>query len=465
MTEILRIPVDRELGARARWLIDLRWFALTVAAIVILGAEWWLGLVLPVRLLLMTLGLIAACNLGFGLLARSVTHRAVSRTLHVTLLHGQLVTDLLGLTALMHFSGGLENPFSAFYVILVVVASILTSRRVSYLYASIATALWVGLLLAEASGVLPHHNLQGFRVPTRYREPGHLVAASFVILTANVGVAHLSSGIMARLREGEGRLYEANALLYEANSSCEARAEQLAELNRKLQEMDRSRSMFIRVVTHELRAPVAAIQSYLRLVLEGYVPQERLMEIVAKAEQRALDQLELIGDLLDLTRVQEPRAEVERAPVDCPRVLRDVLDLMAGRTEAKVLAVSVDVALDVPCALANEEHIKQVWTNLISNAIKYTPDGGQVTIRLGEVNGMVRGSVQDTGIGMHPEELKHVFDGFFRTSAAKAMAAHGTGLGLSIVKGIMERHGGCLWVESEVGVGSTFTFELPAAPP
>jgi signal transduction histidine kinase len=101
--------------------------------------------------------------------------------------------------------------------------------------------------------------------------------------------------------------------------------------------------------------------------------------------------------------------------------------------------------------------------NLISNAIKYTPEGGRVLVTFRRQDGMVRGMVQDTGIGMSPEEAGHVFETFYRTEAAKAMSHHGTGLGLSIVQGIVQRYGGRIWVESEVGQGSTFYFELPAA--
>jgi two-component system sensor histidine kinase VicK len=276
-------------------------------------------------------------------------------------------------------------------------------------------------------------------------------------LNARLQEAHLSCELRA------GKLAELNARLQEANRSCELRTEELAQLNQRLRELDRSRAFFLRVVTHELRAPVAAIQSYLRLILDGYVPQERLTEIIGKAEQRARDQLALIGDLLDFARVDEIRPEQVAKPVDLAAVLRDVVDLMQARAQEKNLSVTLEIASQVPPVLATDEHIHQVWTNLVSNAIKYTPDGGRVTITLKEEGGMVRGSVQDTGIGMSPEELTHIFEDFYRTPAAKAMSHAGTGLGLSIVQGILKRYGGHIGVESEVGRGSTFTFELPGA--
>jgi signal transduction histidine kinase len=482
--EILRIPVDRELGERVRWLITVRWLVLLLAGGILLVADRWLGIALPQGPLWLTLGGVLAYNLAFWVMARRLTRRHAPYETHAILLHLQILADLVALTVVLHFSGGLENPFAAYYVAEVVIGSILTSRRASFLYALIASALWVALLLLEAGGLLPHFNLAGYRLPTRFREPVHIVSESFVLTSLNLAVAYFSSTILARLREGQQQLYEANSSceiragelaalnerlrlgqeqLFEANSACELRAGELVALNERLSELDRSRSLFIRLVTHELRAPVAAIQSYLRLILDGYVGADRLHEIVAKAEQRARDQLDLISDLLDLARVQDPKGVTPPCAVNATAILQDVLDLMQVRAQDKSLSLTVEVAPDVPQVLASTEHVKQVWTNLVSNAIKYTPEKGQVTVTLQPAGDMVRGTVRDTGIGIAPDEQAHVFETFYRTEAAKAMSHQGTGLGLSIVAGIMGRYGGRIWVESTVGQGSTFSFELPQA--
>jgi signal transduction histidine kinase len=371
-------------------------------------------------------------------------------------MHVQIIIDLLALTALLHFAGGIENPFSVYYVLLVVIGSILTTQQAGYLYASIASMLWVGLLVAEATGLLPHYNLRGFRSPQRYRQTSHLFAESFVISSANFGIAYVSSSIIKRLRRGERELYE-------ANRSCQTRAEELSRLNRRLQELDRTRSLFIRLVTHELRAPVAAIQSYLQLILEGYVPKERVQEIISKAERRAREQLELISDLLSLARLHEIGKEGQIEPSDMAAVLRDVLDMMQGSFEDKRLSLDVKVEVSQAEVMMPENHARQIWSNLISNAVKYTPAGGDVSVTLEGQDETIRGAVQDTGIGISPEEQESIFEDFYRTEAAKSMSQHGTGLGLSIVKGIMDRYDGRIWVESQEGKGSIFFFELPKA--
>ncbi|MHB1356849.1 MAG: sensor histidine kinase [Anaerolineae bacterium] len=453
---ILHIPVDRELGERVSWLIKVRWIVLLFGVGLALIANHWLRSNLPLTAIWIVLGIVLAYNCVFWAIVRRLASLSVPFEKHTVLLHMQVIADLVALTAVLHFTGGLENPFFAYYVLLVVIGSILSTRRASFGYALVASVLWVGLLLAESDGLLPHYNLVGYRLPTRYAQPEHIITVSFVLVSLNLAVAFFSSGIIRRLREGERQLLS-------ADHSCEIRARELARLNERLRELDRSRSLFIRLVTHELRAPVAAIQSYLRLILDGYVPAERLTEIVTRAEQRARDQLELIGDLLDLARAQDPQEITPPSAVDITAILRDVIDLMQVRAQEKKLQLDVKVNTDVPAVLANMEQVKQVWINLISNAIKYTPEGGLVNVFLEAAGTMVRGTVRDTGIGMAPEEQTRIFEPFYRTETAKATSPQGTGLGLSIVKGIVDCYGGRMWVESIMEQGSTFCFELPQA--
>ena len=246
----------------------------------------------------------------------------------------------------------------------------------------------------------------------------------------------------------------------------EERAERLAREKSELEKIDQIKSQFTLLVAHELRAPVAAIQSYLKLILEGYVPPERQTEIIHKAERRARDQLELIGDLLDLARLRDASSEVPVTRVDVSVPMREIVDLMSARADEKGLTITVEVEPDLPPVSINQENIKRLWTNLISNAIKYNRPDGIVEITVGRhADGEVISAVSDTGIGISPEFFERIFDDFVRTDEAKKMEAHGTGLGLSIAKRIVENCGGRIWVESEAGKGSTFSFTLPAAEP
>jgi signal transduction histidine kinase len=457
---LLRLPFDRHIAERADWLTGLRWIVLSLVAIAALIGNAVLGLQVPSLAIWATLIGIAAYNLAFRAIARSNVLHDTRVGLHAQLLRTQIIVDMLALTLLLHLSGGVENPFSPYYLLLMLIGSILMTRKDSYLFAATGSLLWASLLLLEAGGIVPHYNLQGFRLPTRYMEWSHIGAEIAVLTSAAFLITYLSSNVVARLRDSERRLYE-------TNRSCEARAYELDRVNERLQDMDRTRTQFIRLVTHELRAPVAAIQSFLRLIIEGYVKPEDMLPIIVKAEQRANDQLDLISDLLDLAHIRDRVPATDTPPCDIVHVLTDVLDMMQARMDDKAQKRTLVIADDTPpVTCMRDEQVKRIWTNLVSNAVKYTPEGGEITISVGREGSMLVCSVQDTGIGIAPEDQEHVFEEFYRTERAKEMARHGTGLGLSIARGVVESCGGTMSLRSAVGVGSTFTFTLPiAAPP
>jgi len=404
------------------------------------------------------LGAIAAYIVSNGLIFlwfRGADSRHTSREHYLTVAHLHLVLDIVLLTVILHYLGGLETPLFLFYLVYVVLASTLFPRGANFAYAGLVSMVYLGLLLLEAGEVIPHHNLTGFRSALRFQQPVHILVNSVTLAATSFISAYFASRIVLELR---GREQE----LLEAKLSSEIRGRELVDLNSQLREMDNARAQFTRLVAHELRAPVAAIQSYLKLILEGYVPAEKCTEIIQRAEQRALDQLALIGDLLYMARLEEPRPVTTIESLDLSTILHEVSDLMSGQAEEKGLVFQVEVADDLPHVEADREHMKQLWTNLISNAIKYTKPGGSVTVTLGNDNDNVIGTVQDTGIGISPADLSRVFDQFYRADNAKELERHGTGLGLSIARRIVETYGGEIWAESEPGKGSTFTFRLPA---
>jgi two-component system sensor histidine kinase/response regulator len=244
----------------------------------------------------------------------------------------------------------------------------------------------------------------------------------------------------------------------------EAEADRLIREKALLEDLDRVKSAFMRQVAHELRAPIAAVESFMHSILEGYGSPETQRLMLERAARRASELLLLVDDLLNLSRLKDVKIESARRPVSLNRVLDEVLDLHGPEAARKEIQVEVNCA-DCPPIVADPVHIKQLWTNLISNAIKYTPSGGAVTVRLGLRDGLIAAEIRDTGIGIAPTDLPRLFEEFFRTDQAKAFAQHGTGLGLSIVKRIVEEYGGDIRVESELGRGTCFTFQLPLSAP
>ena len=244
-------------------------------------------------------------------------------------------------------------------------------------------------------------------------------------------------------------------------AQVEAENEALEQRKAELEQLDRIKSAFTLTVAHELRAPVAAIQSYLRLILDGYIPPGEQLKYLVRIEQRASAQLELINDLLDLARLQNPNLQAKHEPVDVGYSLREVCDLMGSRAQEKQIRFTVSIPETEVTIAADPKHITQLWSNLVSNAIKYTQEGGTVEVTMAVQENQAVITVRDTGIGIAPEDLTRIFEDFYRAKAAKALSEMGTGLGLPLVKRIVETYHGHIDVQSTVGEGSTFTVTLP----
>ncbi len=242
--------------------------------------------------------------------------------------------------------------------------------------------------------------------------------------------------------------------------ALEQEAAELAHAKEELERLDRFKTTFMLTVTHELRAPLTGLQSFLLALLKGYIPPERQKEMLQRAVERAQDLLDMVNDLLKLAAARGEEEITKRERLSLAEVLEKVFPLFKVQADEK----GVDCTLEVshrPLVRANPDQMTQLWTNLISNGIKYTFSGGQVRVILREQDGWAVGTVEDTGIGIAPEDRPKIFEEFYRTPQAKELEPHGTGLGLPLVKRIVEGHGGTIEVESELGKGSRFTFRLP----
>jgi len=230
-----------------------------------------------------------------------------------------------------------------------------------------------------------------------------------------------------------------------------------------LKELDKMKSEFIAMVTHELRAPIAAVEQQLTVILNKMAGDvtEKQEQLLSRAKQRTKGLLDLIKDLLDLSKIEAGKMVQYKEPLLLQEVIQRVVDLMRAEAENK----KIDLQLSTPPTLslinADRNSMEGIFTNLISNAIKYTPEGGKVWVALGEEGGFVKATISDTGIGIKKEDLRRIFDKFYRVKTTETRQIVGTGLGLSIVKSIVDAHLGSISVESEEGGGTTFTVSLP----
>jgi two-component system phosphate regulon sensor histidine kinase PhoR len=216
-----------------------------------------------------------------------------------------------------------------------------------------------------------------------------------------------------------------------------------------------------------LRTPLSAIKGYSETLLDGALEDEQVArDFVDVIHRHAIRLSQLVEDLLDLSKLESPDFVPELKPLSLRPLINRVVALMEDEAQSKDIALYIHLPEDLPKALANSSNLEQVFTNLLGNAIKYTPDGGKIGISafLNKDNSFIQVSLKDTGLGMEPKHIPRLFERFYRVDKARSRELGGTGLGLSIVKHIVQLHGGEIWVESELNKGSTFHFTLIPQP-
>jgi signal transduction histidine kinase len=237
---------------------------------------------------------------------------------------------------------------------------------------------------------------------------------------------------------------------------------EIADKSRQLEVASQHKSEFLANMSHELRTPLNAIIGFSEVLNERMFGElndkqgEYLRDIHASGQHL----LSLINDILDLSKIEAGRMELELTDFDLPAAVDNALTLVRERASRRGVTLKLTVDGQVGAIRADERKLKQVLLNLLSNAIKFTPEGGRIEVGAAVEDGAVEVSVSDTGIGIAPEDLEAVFEEF-RQVGASAAKQEGTGLGLALSRKFIELHGGTLRVNSEVGAGSTFTFRLP----
>lgn len=226
-------------------------------------------------------------------------------------------------------------------------------------------------------------------------------------------------------------------------------------------EFDQMKNQLLSTVSHELRTPLASIKGFATTLLRQDVrwdeaTQREFLEIIEE-ESNLLE--ELIDNLLDMSQIEAGALRIQKEPVQLRRIVREAVDNARRRTETHWFVV--DLPAELPRVWADPRRIRQVLNNLIENAVKYAPAGGQITITCEVVNGALMVSVADQGAGIPHEYLERIFERFFQVDGAATRKMGGSGLGLAIARGIIQAHGGQIWAESEPGQGSAFRFTLP----
>jgi signal transduction histidine kinase len=475
------VPVAEELVQRNRWLIRIRWLGAigTVAAIEIAAALS--GGVPRGPLYALTAGLVLY-NAILWLITRRPRHspanltsrwRAplarliVPRTFHglgreaeiygaAFFAMAQITIDLFFLAMLLHYAGGIENPFIYFFIFHVIIASILLSQRATWLQATIGFVLISAVAIGECLGWIPHHHLVGLRSSEGALDP-LFVATRLGALGITVSLSvYMCSNVAVTLRRRERDIVLLTRTLVD-------RARELETAYRAVTESELAKSRYLRKVAHELQGPLGTVQTTLSVLLSGMVGElpQATRELAERCRRRTEELTLVTRDLLSLSRAREGRLTVQREDVRLDRLVQDVVAELEPTAAEQGVALRLEAPPVAELKAADPLGLRQLAQNLISNAIRYTPRGGRVSVRLSRNEQALRLEVEDTGIGIPVEDVEHIFDEFYRSGNARDFASQGTGLGLPIVKAIVEEHDGTISVTSRLGEGSCFTVDLP----
>jgi signal transduction histidine kinase/putative methionine-R-sulfoxide reductase with GAF domain len=238
---------------------------------------------------------------------------------------------------------------------------------------------------------------------------------------------------------------------------------ELEAANRQLEAASQHKSEFLANMSHELRTPLNAIIGFSEVLIQRMFGElnakqdEYLKDVYASGQHL----LSLINDILDLSKIEAGRMELAPAPFHLPSAVENAVTLVKERASRHGIALEVDIDPRLGELVGDERKVKQVLLNLLSNAVKFTPEGGRISLKAGRKDDLVEITVTDTGIGIAPEDQAAIFEEFRQVGSDETRKQEGTGLGLTLAKKFVELHGGRIWVESEPGRGSTFTFTLP----
>ncbi len=404
-----------------------------------------------------------------------------TRTRLVTILLATVTAPLIALGVLMYRKVGMEFSFMLFeYSPTQPVMNQLFNLIFLVTIATLILTSGIGILLATSIS-----NPLGHMVSViRRLEKGDLNARSNLISNDEIGVLSQSFDKMAqeieknrveledlnrnlefRVSEKTENLTRAYERLQLSNQNLAVANRELELANKKLKELDQLKSDFISVVSHELRTPLTSIKAFTELILMKprmtNDKRSRFLSIINNETDRLA---RLINDILDLTKIEAGKLSWHVSQVSLPEVIRTSVTNIRSLADNKSLIMRLNVPDSLPWIYGDRDRLVQVITNILSNAIKFTPVGGSITINASSdeyPRRQIAVHIADTGVGIPHKYLDTVFEKFRRSGEALTTNAEGTGLGLAITKQIVEYHGGRIWAESTPGKGSTFTFTLP----
>lgn len=425
------------LQSRISWSIRLRWLALAGYFIVTLVAKNLSSLTFPYQRIWLTLGTLALLNLLYVIILK--IFKEFSFFTELVILHIHIIIDLVFLTLLIHFSGGIENPIYLFYIFHVVISSVVFPRFLPLVFATLVIILFSTLAILEYAGIIPHYSIFGLEI---HDNPLNL----FLILVVFAITIYFTEYICTTFM----RIYRDSKRIIDRQ-------------NHQLLEADKQKSRFFRFASHELKAPIIAVKSSIDGVVKTFSGSmdEKALNLLQRASSRSGQMLEIINELLELSRHSKIPDELPERSIIINNVLQMVIQQEKSLLEEKRMDLVLNLSAKEIVLKGREVDFERLFLNLIDNAIRYSPENSQVLVETLINEEFFVFKVQDRGIGIAEEDQNKIFDEFFRSENAKKTVAFGTGLGLSLVKQIVENYQGEITVTSQLNQGTTITVKLP----
>jgi len=432
--------VEKKLIDRVYWLTRLRWIAILGVVATILTASRFFRVSLEVRPLYSIAVFLAIYNGLFSWLMRHLQGRQMYGVIKA-LANLQIFLDLTCLAFLIHFSGGVENPFYFYFIFHIIIAGILLSRRETVILATYAAILFSAIVLGEQRGFLHHYSLLGTFAVSLHENFTYVLGVSFVFVSTLYIAAYLTTSISSRLHERERSLTKANELLAEK---------------------DRIKSEYVLRVSHDLKEDLAAVHTCVEPVQKGVTGSlnEEQMNLLSRATGRSKQLIVYIDALLEITKLKLTE-KMEMSSFSVVDLIREIVESIGSMAQHERRTFEVQMDPGIPSMKGVRIYIQEALLNILKNSLKYTPEGGKITLRVQSDRSWLRVQVTDTGMGIPADDLPQIFTEFYRAKNAKALLKKGTGLGLSIAKKIVEMHHGKIGIESRLGQGTSVSLEIP----
>lgn len=423
---------------RNLWFIKLRYGAVLMLFIFIYYPKYFLNINLSndqqEALLIVTLSILAY-NVFFHSIRKFLKHDAGKfNPLHLSIL--QMILDLAALMLVVYYTGSVESPLLLFFVIHMIVGSLILPGFIIYTFAAIIVLVFWGITVGEFYALIPHHHIIGYL-------PNSLHQHFNYVLAINVTFAFLLFMIVLIANRMAKQLY--------------MREQQLLESIEKINAAEKEKQKYISGIVHEIKTPLAAVQSYLDLVLQKFLGplDEVVEEKLVRAKRRSEEAIELINNVLRISKLRlEDSFSVE--DVNILSILAGVIRIAKVNAEAKGVKVSVTHNKKEKKIIKGDPLLIQIaLSNVISNAIKYNHMDGVVEIDVDEDKNNLIIKVCDSGIGIPKAEFDKIFNDFYRASNIKKTGLEGAGLGMSVVKQIVDKHGGKIKIESPSHLATT----------